>query len=80
MQTVAWGELSLDLRGHRGTLVEQLNEMFSLQLGAEKQASWRAEKLKTRRKSLQGSDMDYTKQNGRTCIGEACEVIVRQGS
>lgn len=79
MQTVAWGELSLDLRWHRGTLVEQ-NEMFSLQLGAEKQASWRAEKLKTRRKSLQGSDMDYTKQNGRTCIGEACEVIGRQGS
>ena len=34
--------------------MEQLSEMFSLQLGAEEQASGRAEKLKTRRKSLRG--------------------------
>lgn len=38
---------------HRRVLVEQLNEMFPLELGAEEQATWRAEKLKTRRKILQ---------------------------
>ena len=79
-RTVSRSQTGMLISWHRGALVEQLNEMFSLQLGAEKQASWRAEKLKTRRKSLQGLDMDYTKHNGRTCIGEACELIGRQGS
>ena len=51
---------------HRGALVEQLNEMFPLELGAEEQATRRAEKLKTRRKILQGSEMDGTQHDGRT--------------
>lgn len=51
---------------HRRVLVEQLNEMFPLELGAEEQATWRAEKLKTRRNILQGSEVDGTKHNGRT--------------
>lgn len=70
MQAVAWGEQlcvsdrKADVMAEKST-VQQLHEMFPLDLGAEKLGT---ANLETRRKILQGPDMNGIKHNYRNSL------------
>lgn len=70
MQAVAWGDqLCVSDRNGDGMAekiaVQQLHEMFPLDLGVEELGT---ANLKTRRKILQGPDMDGIKHNHRNSL------------